>query len=61
MPVGTGINRKAKLTFFDIFAKTPMEEEKFVKLLKRKAEKMGAEFVEYNGMSGKWVIRISHI
>lgn len=61
MPVGTGINCKAKLTFFGIFAKTPMEEETFVNVLKRKAEKMDAEFVEYNASLGKWIIRVSHI
>lgn len=61
MPLGSGINCKAKLIFNDVFPKTLMDDEKFISLLKRKAEKLDAEYVDYDSSSGKWTIRVSHI
>lgn len=61
MPPGSGINCKAKLSFNDVFPQTPMDNERFIGLLKRKAEKLGAEYVDYDSSSGKWTIRVSHI
>lgn len=61
MPPGSGINCKAKLTFNNVFPKTSMDHTRFVNLLKRKAEKLDAEFVDYDSIDGKWVIRVHHI
>lgn len=60
MPEGTGINHKAKLTIEKVFPKTPMDNNKFISMLKRKAEKLNAEYVDYNATTGEWILRIQH-
>ena len=59
MPVNTGINKKAKITFYEVLPKDCSDEE-FTEFVKVRTAKMGAKFVSYDPKSGKWVIRVDH-
>lgn len=64
--VGSKLNRPAVITMMKTFPtkKGPKASsevlEKFANAVKRKTEKMGAEFLSYNRSNGDWTFRVGH-
>lgn len=68
-PVGQGLNKPAEVTLLNIkcFDKKTGRQytegpkiEKYMEMLKKKAEEQGAEFVSYDPVKGEWKFRVSH-
>ncbi|KAH7529031.1 hypothetical protein FEM48_Zijuj05G0140400 [Ziziphus jujuba var. spinosa] len=68
-PVGQGLNKPAEVTLLNIkcFDKKTGHQhtqgpkiEKYMQMLKRKAEEQGAEYVSYDPMKGVWKFRVNH-
>lgn len=64
-PVGHKLNRMAVLTFYAVFPKTgPGSSEEEIatneEKLKKRAQKLGAEHLRYDGRLGEWKIRVQH-
>jgi len=58
--VGTKLNRPAILTLEGVFPPDPNDPDKFVRKVTRQTQKMGAELVGYDPISGEWILRVKH-
>ncbi|XP_071741717.1 nuclear pore complex protein NUP98A-like [Rutidosis leptorrhynchoides] len=68
-PIGQGLNKPAEVTLLNVkcldkktgrhFTEGP-RVEKYIEMLKKKAEDQGAEFVSYDPIKGEWKFRVSH-
>jgi len=58
--VGNGLNRPATITLCDVFVPKDADPVKFKEKVKKRTQKMGAEFVDYNECSGIWQFRVKH-
>mmetsp|Transcript_25840 Transcript_25840/g.42413 ORF Transcript_25840/g.42413 Transcript_25840/m.42413 type:complete len:541 (+) Transcript_25840:765-2387(+) len=64
-PVGTKLNKPALVVLDNVFPKkkkdpTPEDMAKWKERIRASTEKAGAEFIDFNGETGRWQLRVSH-
>lgn len=68
-PVGWGLNKPAEVTLLNIRCidrktgkgyRSKKMVDKFTEKLRKAAEKLGAEFVSFDPVKGKWTFRVKH-
>lgn len=62
-PVGTKLNRPAIITLEGVYPPEgggPESDQKFVHRVAKQTKKMGAELIDYDPSTGKWILRVHH-